>query len=82
MVVVKKTIGTSYVVAELDSSESQLRVAGFRLIPYFPRTSTLHSLDEFDASSDTSRDDPEDITYLESLSLSCRRYRTLPVPAL
>jgi hypothetical protein len=37
MVVVRKTIGSSYVVAELDGSQSQQRVAGFRLISYHPR---------------------------------------------
>ena len=35
MVVVRKTIGTSYVIQELDRSESTLRIAGFHLIPYF-----------------------------------------------
>ena len=38
MVAVRKTIGTSYIVAELDGAEAQQRVAGFRLIPYFSRT--------------------------------------------
>src|SRR5258708_4915372 len=40
MVVVRKTPGTSYIVAELDGTQSELRVAGFRLIPYFPRDHT------------------------------------------
>jgi hypothetical protein len=83
MVVVRKTIGTSYVVAELDDAESQLRVAGFRLIPYFPRTSTLASLDALDAggSNDTTRDDPEDVAYLASLSPARRGYHVLSPPS-
>ena len=32
-IVVQKTIGSSYVIAELDRSQSQLRVAAFRVIP-------------------------------------------------
>jgi hypothetical protein len=34
MVVVRKTIGKSYIVAELDGAQSELQVAGFRLVPY------------------------------------------------
>ena len=62
MVVVRKTIGTSYIVAELDGAESELQVAGFRLIPYFPRTVTatpiVPSAPKF---NDTTMDDPEDV---------------------
>ena len=82
MVVVRKTAGTSYVVAELDAAESQLRVAGFRLIPYFPRTSTLSSLSAFDLTEDNTRDDPEDVEYFASLSPARRDYRVLPPPSL
>ena len=81
MVVVRKTIGTSYVVAELDGSESQLRVAGFRLIPYFPRTSTLAAIENGHPDIDDSFDDPEDVQYIASLSPESRVYRVLPSPS-
>ena len=38
-VVVRRTTGGSYIIAELDGAISKLRVAAFRLIPYFPRSS-------------------------------------------
>ena len=37
-VVVRRTEGGSYVVSELDGAVSRLKVAAFRLIPYFPRS--------------------------------------------
>ena len=37
MVVVRRTLGGSYVLGELDGSLSKLRFAAFRLIPYLPR---------------------------------------------
>ena len=37
MVVIKRTIGGSYILGELDGSISRLRFAAFRLIPYHPR---------------------------------------------
>ena len=80
MVVVRKTIGMSYVVAELDGTQSQLRVAGYRLIPYFPRTATLEPLDEASCEEDNSADDPEDIEYLASLSPDQRRYHSSSLP--
>jgi hypothetical protein len=84
MVVVRKTIGTSYIVAELDGSQSQLRVAGFRLIPYFPRTRSLVPIvsDVSDDDDDTTEDDPEDVQYLESLNSSSRCYGHLDSPSL
>ena len=82
MVVVRKTIGTSYIVAELDGAESELRVAGFRLIPYFPRTATatpiVPSAPEFD---DATIDDPEDVRYLASLPAENRLYRSVAPPS-
>ena len=82
MAVVRKTAGTSYVVAELDGSESQLRVAGFRLIPYFPRTSTLASIaSDSPDEGDTTEDDPEDVQYLASLSPESRSYHFLSPPS-
>ena len=38
MAVVRKTIGGSYVLAELDGALSALRYAAFRLVPYHART--------------------------------------------
>lgn len=38
MLVVRKTKGGSYILAELDGSISKLRFAAFRLIPYFSRS--------------------------------------------
>jgi hypothetical protein len=40
MVVLRRTIGGSYLLAELDGSVSRLRYAAFRLIPYHPRTTS------------------------------------------
>jgi hypothetical protein len=75
MVVVRKTIGTSYVVAELDGTQSQLRVAGFRLIPYFPRSSTsIPIVPDVSDIEDTTEDDPEDVQFLASLEQEDREY--------
>ena len=40
VVVVRKTQGSSYVIAELDGAQSEQHIAGFRLIPYLPRVAT------------------------------------------
>jgi hypothetical protein len=37
MVVLRRTTGGSYILAELDGSISKLRFAAFRLFPYYPR---------------------------------------------
>ena len=37
MVVLRRTTGGSYLLAELDGSIFRLRYAAFRLLPYFPR---------------------------------------------
>jgi hypothetical protein len=37
-VVLKKTTGGSFVLAELDGTMSKLRYAAYRVIPYYPRT--------------------------------------------
>lgn len=83
MVVVRKTIGSSYVVAELDGTQSQLRVAGFRLIPYFPRTnSSIPVVTGLDKADDGTEDDPEDVQHLASLSPQARSYRIMAPPVL
>ena len=40
MIVLRRTIGGSYLLAELDGSVSRLRFAAFRLLPYHPRSRT------------------------------------------
>jgi hypothetical protein len=80
MVVVRKTPGTSYVVAELDGAESQLRVAGFRLIPYFPRSRTHTTFPDVPDEDDDTFDDPEDLHYLSSIPPDDCTYRTLSPP--
>ncbi|KAF5355069.1 hypothetical protein D9756_005757 [Leucocoprinus leucothites] len=37
LIVLKRTTGGSYILAELDGSISKLRFAAFRLVPYYPR---------------------------------------------
>ena len=64
MVVVRKTAGTSYVVSELDGAQSQLRVAGFRVIPYFARTRTKTPIVcDVPDDDDFTEDDPEDVRF-------------------
>ena len=78
-----KTVGTSYIVAELDGAQSQLRVAGFRLIPYFPRTKTdVPVISDVPEEDDTTEDDPEDLMAFESLSPEERVYLVPPQPSL
>jgi hypothetical protein len=67
MVVVSRTKGNSYILAELDGAVSKTRYAAFRVIPYYPRKSISIKLDEFlqhpesDASdTDSSSDDESD----------------------
>ena len=82
MVVVRKTRGTSYIVAELDGAQSQLRVAGFRVIPYFPRTSTdVPIISDVPAVEDSTWDDPEDTRYFAALPEDERYYISLPAPS-
>ena len=83
MVVVRKTIGTSYIVAELDGMQSQLRVAGFRLIPYFPRMNTsLPIISTLSDDEDAMEEDPEDVQYLASLDREDREYCVAIPPSL
>jgi hypothetical protein len=83
MVVVRKTPGTSYIIAELDGSQSQLRVAGFRLIPYFPRVNTSTPLvSNLPDYQDATEDDPEDVQYLTSRDTADREYCIESIPSV
>lgn len=83
VVVVRKTIGTSYIIAELDGAQSQLRVAGFRLIPYFPRThSPTPIISNIPDDEDYTEEDPEDVLYLNSLAPDARDYEVVAPPTL
>jgi hypothetical protein len=81
MVVVRKTQGMSYIVAELDGAQSQLRVAGFRLIPYFPRTSTTVPLvSNVPEEADNTEEDPFDTHFLSSLTDQDQAYTSISLP--
>ena len=80
MVVVEKTKGRSYVVAELDGATSRLRVAGFRLIPYFSRTRASFFVPP-DLEELAVQDDPADVDFLRSLPSPERKYRVASSPS-
>ena len=81
MVVVRKTRGTSYIVAELDGAQAQLRVAGFRLIPYFPRTTAnVPITSDVPTDQDSTYEDPDDVRYFDSLPNDGKHYISLPAP--
>jgi hypothetical protein len=81
MVVVRKTPGMSYVVAELDGTESKLHIAGYRVIPYFPRSKTDFPVTEATiADVGDTYDDPEDVAYFRSLAPEDRIYSSATPP--
>ena len=70
MVVLRRTTGRSYVLAELDGSMSKLHFAAFRIIPYYPRFRSSipvmdlsgfddQTLDELAAEDDEELDDED-----------------------
>ena len=70
MVVLRRTTGGLYLLAELDGAVSRLRYAAFRLLPYYPRFSSdvrvtdLTGIDDEDldkmAGEDAEEPDEED----------------------
>jgi hypothetical protein len=77
MVVVRRTKGGSYMLAELDGAISKLRFAVFRVIPYYPCCDEHisvtemtgvddESIDEMEASEtvEPEEDDPEGALYI------------------
>ena len=71
MVVLQRTTGGSYLLAELDSSISHLRYAAFRLLLYSPCTHIAipvtdltrlndQELDDFKAEEDVERDEEDE----------------------
>ena len=70
MVVLRRTTGGSYILAELDGVVSKLQYAAFRLLPYYPQfqtnipVTTLTGIDDEDldklAGADVEEPDNED----------------------
>ena len=71
MVVLHRTTGGLYLLAELDSAISHLRYAAFRLLFYYPRTHITipvmdltglnnQELDNFEAEEDVERDEEDE----------------------
>ena len=63
---------------------SELRVAGFRLIPYFPRNRSSIPVvpDVPDEDLEDTADNPEDVKYFESLDSPTPSYERLSLPSL
>jgi len=59
MVVVRRTKGGSYMLAELDGAISKLQFAAFRVIPYYPRCDERVSVTEMTGVDDESIDEME-----------------------
>jgi hypothetical protein len=60
MVVVRKTKGGSYILAELDGAVSKTRYAAFRVIPYHARSNVSIPLDDFLQYPDTDESDTDE----------------------
>ena len=81
VVVIRKTRGMSYVIAELDGTISKLRVAAYCLIPYLSRTRTEITIPALHEEDDHTEEDPEDTYYLNSLSPEERVYTHAKSPS-
>lgn len=55
-VVLRKTKAGTYEIAELDGARSKLKVAAFRLIPYFPRSNLTVPLESLDLEAQETLD--------------------------
>ena len=83
VVVVRRTKGSSYVVAELDGAQWRHHVAAFRLIPYFPRTRTdVELVSNLPEEDEDTQDDPDDVAYMNSLEPEDRTYLKLFPPSV
>src|SRR6202795_4653878 len=58
MVVVRRTVGGSYILAEMDGAVSRLRFAAFRVIPYHARRKISIGTDFFSYPDDDNDDKP------------------------
>ena len=56
MVVLHRTTGGSYLLAELDGAVSRLRYAAFRLIPYYSRLSPIIRITDLTDTDDENLD--------------------------
>ena len=54
--VLRRTTGGSYLLAELDTAVSRLRYAAFRLIPYYSRLSSVIRITELTDMDDKNLD--------------------------
>ena len=86
MVVLRRTQGGSYILAELDGSVSKLRYAAFRLLPYYSQSKTRipvtritgldeEELDRLVGEEDEEPDEEEDQP--PSLLFSCQHSQYL-----
>ena len=83
MVVVHKTKGTSYIMAELNGAQSELHVTGFRVIPYFARSKSLIPVvSDFPDDKDFTEDNPKDTLLLRSDENLLHRYITCSPPTI
>jgi hypothetical protein len=57
LIVVRRNRNKAYILAELDGSVGKLPFAGFRLIPYFPRSRTIIPVTSIISSNDIPSDD-------------------------
>ena len=82
MVVVRKTQGKSYIVTELDGAQSQLRVAAFRVIPYFARShSSISLVSDVPDDEDFTEDDPSDVQFFKNAVSDEQDYCRVPLPS-